>query len=183
MVIHFNCRSLLPKVDELRAVFESSKPLFIATTETWLNNSITNMEVDINGYSIERHDRSSCGGGVAIYIKNGLKYERKIQLEESDVEAIFIEFKLCKNFPCLLICAYRAPNQHIEPFIDYLDDVAREALRMGKQIIILRDLNCDCLNDSTPQTKALKEFLDVYKLTQLIREQDQPFPLNLLSIC
>ena len=44
MVIHFNCRSLLPKVDELHAVFESSKPLFIATTETWLNNSITNME-------------------------------------------------------------------------------------------------------------------------------------------
>ena len=69
------------------------------------------MEVDTNGYSIERHDRNSRGGGVAIYIKNGLKYERKIQLEESDFEAICIEFKSRKNFPCLLICAYRAPNQ------------------------------------------------------------------------
>ena len=54
MAIYFNCMSLLPKVDELRAVFESSKPLFIAITETWLNNSITHMEVDINGYYIER---------------------------------------------------------------------------------------------------------------------------------
>ena len=47
MVMLFNCRSLLPKVDELRAAFESVKPLFIATTETWLNKGINNMEVDI----------------------------------------------------------------------------------------------------------------------------------------
>ena len=81
MVMHFNCRSLLPKVDEPRAAMKSVKPLFIATTETWLNNGISNTEVDINGYCIERHDRNSRGGGVAIYIKDGLKYERKLQLE------------------------------------------------------------------------------------------------------
>ena len=40
LVIHLNCRSLLPKVDELRAVFDLSKRLFIAATETWLNNNI-----------------------------------------------------------------------------------------------------------------------------------------------
>ncbi len=72
--------------------------------------------------------------------------------------------------PCLLICAYRAPKQPIEPFIDYLDDVTREALRLDKQIIIIGDLNCDCLDESAAQTIALKEFLNVYKLTQLIRE-------------
>jgi hypothetical protein len=68
MVMHCNCRSLLPKVDELRAAMKSVKPSFIATTETWLNNGISNTEVDINGYCVERHDRNSRGGGVAIYI-------------------------------------------------------------------------------------------------------------------
>ena len=34
MVMPFNCRSLLPKVDELRAAMKSVKPSFIATTET-----------------------------------------------------------------------------------------------------------------------------------------------------
>jgi hypothetical protein len=68
MVMHFNSRSLLPKVDELRAATKSVKPLFIATTETWFNNGISNTEVDINGYCIEWHDRNSRGGGVAIYI-------------------------------------------------------------------------------------------------------------------
>ena len=38
LLIHLNCRSLLPIIDELRIVFELSKPLFIAATETWLYN-------------------------------------------------------------------------------------------------------------------------------------------------
>ena len=170
LVIHLNCRSLLPKVDELRAVFDLSKPLFIAATETWLNNNIPDTEVNINEYCIERNDRNSRGGGVALYVKNGMKYERKLQLEDPDNETICIEVKLRRNLPCLIICAYRAPDKPIAPFIDYLDDVTREVLRSGKQIVIVGDLNCDYLNNSSPQTKALKEFLDVYKLTQLIHE-------------
>jgi hypothetical protein len=43
----------------------------------------------------------------------------------------------------------------VEPFIDYLDDVTREALRSDKQIIIVGDLNCDCLDESAAQTIAL----------------------------
>ena len=97
-------------MDELRAAAKSVKPLFIATTETWLNNGISNTEVDINGYCIERHDRNSRGGGVAIYIyiKDRLKYERKLELEEPHFETLCIEFKISKNLLCLLICAYRA---------------------------------------------------------------------------
>ena len=170
MVMPFNCRSLLPKVDELRAAVKSVKPSFIATTETRLNNGINNTEVDINGYCIEGHHRNSHGGGVAIYIRDGLKYERKLELEEPHFETLCIEFKMSKNLPCLLICAYRAPKPHVESFIDYLDDVTRDALRSNKQIIIIGDLNCDCLDQSAAQTIALKEFLNVYKLTQLIRE-------------
>ena len=59
LVIHLNSRSLLPKVDELRAVFDLSKPLFIAAIETWLNNKITDTEVNISEYCIERNSRNS----------------------------------------------------------------------------------------------------------------------------
>lgn len=43
----------------------------------WLNNNITDIEVNINEYSFESNDRNSCGGGIAPYIKNGMKNERK----------------------------------------------------------------------------------------------------------
>ena len=112
------------------------------------------MEVDINEYCIERR----CGG-VAIYIKDGLKFNRKLEREEPHFETLCIELKVSRNLPCLIICAYRAPKQPVEPFIDYLDDVTRKALRSDKQIIIVGDLNCDYLDESAPQTLALKEFL------------------------
>ena len=89
-----------------------------------------------------------------------MKYERKFQLEDPD-ETICIEVKLRRKLPWLIICAYRAPDKPIASFIDYLDDVTREVLRSGKQIIIMGDF--------IPTNKS-REFLDVYKLTQLIHE-------------
>ena len=90
-----------------------------------------------------------------------LKYERKLELEEPHFETRCIEFKISMNLSCLLICAYRAPRQHVESLIDYLDDVTRGALRANKQIIIIGDLNCDCLDESAAQTIALKEFINL----------------------
>ena len=128
------------------------------------------MEVNINGYNVEGSDWQYRGGGVAIYVKSGLKYERMDDPLDPNIEVICIEFKLRRKLPCLLICAYRAPNQNIELLIDYLDDVIYEAQRTGKQIIIIGDLNCDFPNDSLPRTRALKEFLDIYKLTEIVCE-------------
>ena len=106
---------------------------------------------------MERNDRNSRGSGVALYIKNGMKYERKLQLEDPDNETICIKVKLRRNFPCLLICDYRAPDQPIAP---YLDDVTREVLRSGKQIIIIMgDLNCDTSTTHPHKQKLSKIFL------------------------
>ena len=104
--INLNCQSLLPIIDELHTIFELSKPLFIAATKTWLKNSITDMEVNINDIRVERRDRQHHGGGVAIYVRSGLKYERMVDPLDPNIEVICIEFKLHRKLPCLLICAY-----------------------------------------------------------------------------
>ena len=54
---HLNINSLLPKIDELRDI-----------TESKLDSSVMNAEVNINAYSIIRNDRHRNGGGVACYI-------------------------------------------------------------------------------------------------------------------
>ena len=68
-----------------------------------------------------------------------MNYGLKLQLENPDNETICIEVKLRRNLPCLIICTHRAPDKPIAPFIDYVDDVTREVLRSGKQIIIMGD--------------------------------------------
>jgi hypothetical protein len=42
----------------------------IAISETWLDSSVINSEIQIEGYSILRNDRDRHGGGVCTYIIN-----------------------------------------------------------------------------------------------------------------
>ena len=66
MFIHLNTRSLLPKLDELRLLAANTKVAVIGITESWLDASVTDAEVEIPGYLIVRHDRNRTGGGVCI---------------------------------------------------------------------------------------------------------------------
>ena len=155
---HLNCRSLLPVVDQLRAVFQAnSNAILIAITETRLNEDNADVEVHVDVYTIERKDRGTLGGGVAIYVKNGARYIRT-DLELSDIEAIGVELKF-RKVTYLVVCVYRAPNFSHTVLIDYLDDLTQKSLRECKQIIILGDLNTDCLNNSLPHTRALQDFI------------------------
>ena len=108
-ILHLNSRSLLSVIDQLRILFDESKPLIIAISETWLNSTVADLEVDINGYKIERLDRTSRGGGVAIYFRDGCKFKRRADLEDPNIEAICVELKIGKV--CyILACVYRAPK-------------------------------------------------------------------------
>ncbi len=56
--VHFNICSLMPKVD--------AEELYIGIlclTETWLNSSITDGEINVNRYNIIRKNRNRKRGG------------------------------------------------------------------------------------------------------------------------
>ena len=71
-ILYTNCRSLLPKLDFLRAEALSSRSHVIALTETWIDSSISDHEIFIPGYSSVRRDRSRHGGGILLYITESL---------------------------------------------------------------------------------------------------------------
>lgn len=54
--------------------------------------------------------------------------------------------------------------------VDYLDDLLREHMRTGSQIIILCDFNCDVLKESLPQSNMFLEFIAANQLSQLITD-------------
>ena len=74
---HLNVNSLLSKIDEIRDIANRIKPAVSGITESKLDSSVTNTEVNINGYSIIRNDRNRHGGGVACYVKNDLCFNTK----------------------------------------------------------------------------------------------------------
>ena len=55
-LMYFNCRSLLPKLDELAAFCSANNPDIECLVETWLCGDVLNNEVCIPNYSIVRQD-------------------------------------------------------------------------------------------------------------------------------
>ena len=72
--IHFNINSLLPKIDELRIIAKSTNAAIIGISESKLDESVLEPEIEIDDYKILRCDRSRQGRGVACYMRNDLNY-------------------------------------------------------------------------------------------------------------
>ena len=54
----------------------------LAVNETGLDDTISSGEVTVPGYALERNDRNrDGGGGVALYIRNTINYERLFDFE------------------------------------------------------------------------------------------------------
>ena len=68
-LIHLNINSVLPKIDELLEIAKKTRATVIGLTETKLDATILDGEVNIEGYELIRSDGNRHGGGVDCYIK------------------------------------------------------------------------------------------------------------------
>ena len=99
-----NINRLINKLDKLKLILDTDKsPLDLyCICETFLTPTIDDNCLKINGYSFFRKDRlHKRGGGILMYIRNGLKFQRRQDLEEKSIEMICIEIK-CSNKSILL---------------------------------------------------------------------------------
>jgi hypothetical protein len=84
-------------------------PDIIGFCETFFHK-IFQLTLNINGYVQERKDRTeNCGGGWLAYILENLEYKRKLDLERSNIETMWLEIKPCHKrqkplalYPCLV---------------------------------------------------------------------------------
>ena len=78
-VLYYNARSLIPKLDELRANVASLKPHVVCVVETWLSGDISDHELSLFDYQLQRLDRNRHGGGILIYVHNSLSFKVLLQ--------------------------------------------------------------------------------------------------------
>ena len=86
--IHLNVNSLLPKIHEIRQLAKRTNATIIGISETKLDKTIHDNEVNIDGYNIIRQDRNRNGGGVCCYVLNDRHYNVKHNFG-MDIENIF----------------------------------------------------------------------------------------------
>ena len=70
-LISWKDRSIRRKIDEVCVIVSEVKTglHLIALTETWLNEEVSDAELQISGYNLFRRDRHALGGGIGIYVK------------------------------------------------------------------------------------------------------------------
>ena len=97
--LHINIRSLLPKISELRSLVSKASPAVVAISESWLDESVPDNEINIQEYTVLRHDRNRCGGGVCIYVRNDIGFNSRPDLHNDQLENIWLEILLPKTKP------------------------------------------------------------------------------------
>ena len=107
---HLNAQRLRNKMDELRSILTNAKrPAIFGISETWLESDVPDGEVAIPSYKLFRRDRKSRGGGVLVYVPERCKSKRRLDLEDDEIECVWVEVRLNK-MTILLGNMYRPPN-------------------------------------------------------------------------
>ena len=141
---HLNVNSLLSKIDELRDITNYIKPAILGITESKLDSSVTNAEVNINGYSIIRNDRNRNGGGVACYIRNDLCFNIK-NIFSNSIEHVFFEIFIPKVKPIAIGIFYRPPNEN--DFLNLFSNDFQQIDSKTNEIYLLGDFNINLLQN------------------------------------
>ena len=165
-IFYSNCRSLLPKLDLLRTSVLTSSPSVVALVETWLDSSISDLEIFIPGYSIIRLDRNRHGGGILFYIKNEITILSSFA--SPSIELLTVDLHLSKHSP-LLCLYYRPPSSSLSDLNSFLLNTPIKRL---KSFILLGDFNINLLPNSanTPLHQELSSLTDQLDLHQIVSE-------------
>ena len=157
---------LCTKNDELSVLFSNNSVDIACLTETWLNDGTIDDLIHIPGYSVHRRDRQDGrqGGGVAVYVKQGIPCTLLSQLNHTSLEVLWLLFRqnlMPREVSHLLIgVVYHPPKANNTEMMDYLigvlDTVNRDHPNLG--ILLCGDYN---------QLSEVQ--LRSYPLTQLVK--------------
>ena len=106
-VMHINIHYLFPKFDEIKILLGQNPDIdILCLCETFLNDSFSDSEFQLQGYQLFRKDRKTNGGGIAMYIKDSLTCLQRHELESDNVESVWLEIQQSKQKSFILGYVY-----------------------------------------------------------------------------
>lgn len=145
-IVHLNAQSLNNKLDEFKYIFISSGVDIICISETWFHNSIDNSIYDLPGFNLFRSDRKTNGGGVCVYIRNGIICKEVLKSnDDSRIEYLLLEISTTHSTKILIGCVYR-PNRNIslDPLLSMMETMSVKY----EEIIIVGDFNSNLITEN-----------------------------------
>jgi hypothetical protein len=169
-ICHVNARSLFPKFDEISWIVQKSCVDIVCISETWLNDTVLDSDIAIEGFTLLRKDRiSKKGGGVAMYIKNCLSFKQRYDIiTNNELEMLWCELVSKRSQDnTLLSCIYRPPNASVEYLNDIIDTIEK-ACSEDKVLLLLGDMNIDYNIDENLFDNPIFKIESLFGLRQLV---------------
>ena len=169
--LHLNIRSLLQhnKLDHVKILVSQADPDVLVLTESWLKSSTHDSMVAINDYNLFRIDRTTRGGGVAVYVKSHYSVTLLHAVSvRSCFEFIALELSLSSNDCFVVIGVYRPPSA-VNSTLTKLAHLISPYV--NREVIVMGDFNIDWLSGAS---EPFKEICSNLNLTQIITEPTRP---------
>ena len=174
-----NVCSLFRKLDEIVILLQSSEIDVLCLNETWLNESIDDVDLMIPGYTFIRNDRGNMGirtggeGGTMIYMQDNRAFQPlpEWNLVSPEVEWCWTKLLLKGTRPTYICSVYRPPDGNIQGFLELLESKVLDIYNEGiSDIIILGDCNIDLAKRGCPKSREYKNYITNCGLTQIITD-------------
>lgn len=164
---HINLRSLNKNYYAFREHVCNYKYDVIGLSETWLSDNVPSGSFEFDNYNLIRKDRGTRGGGVAIYIKNSVRYSLTDYHSLNDsFEHLWIKIHI-NNRKILYGVVYK--NKYSGEFLEAFEEVVSAILPMCDNLICMGDFNINLLNSDSNCGK-FTNFLENFGLHQIIDE-------------
>jgi exonuclease III len=175
-IFHHNIWGLFNNMLGLQELFDRHKTIDIMTLSEM---HIVDGQYDDNeslfqipGYVfIKRNRKNGSGGGVAMFIKDNIRWERRCNLERDNLESIWIKVFIKNSKSLLLATCYRPPEGSEYLLVDYnenFNDMLRGCTQESKETIILGDFNVNYLKKN--EHKGIKAIFQLYGFNQIIKK-------------
>ena len=174
---HLNIQGLSNKIEQVRLSLQSENNQIhvFGLSESKLSSFHPDSGFLINGFQIPfRRDRQeNAGGGVLVYVKDGVSCKRRDDLEQANLECIWLEIRPSKSKPFLIGNMYRPPNSTIQ-WNEIFEENIENVLREEKEIYLMGDINRDLLNKQIKQ--AWSDYMEPFGLVQMVSEATRVTP-------
>lgn len=166
---------MLSKLDDIELYLAEEDIDILCLTEHWLND-VNIKSINLQGYYLNTYfcRQKRIGGGVLFLVRENInvktldsinKYSR-----ENDIEASGICYT-----NTVFLCIYRPPLGNIDVFFNNLISIIEIALKKGKYVVLLGDLNINYNSTSTNRNILC----DIFACFQMRVATDGPTRLNI----
>ncbi|CAB3990295.1 Hypothetical predicted protein [Paramuricea clavata] len=146
---------------QLKELVRTNRIDVFTTSETWLNTTVTNKKLEIDGYKLHRLDRLyKKGGGVCAYVRKNIKssvIKELTQISDTSFHQLWINLQYKKTKFLLACVCYRPPDCPLDCFENSLKPQENTAIAASQ---LLQDYN---IYPDTPPTTAFNRNYTVYE--------------------